>query len=83
MTIIAPLLLASAISISSVREPSGNEQDAYKAIAKAYYKQVNLDEKMKELEKKILSEELRKYGSWATTAIKIRLEQRITYEWTF
>jgi len=82
MSLIAPLILMTALTMPT-RSPAGNEQDAMKALAKATYKQTNLDDKVKVLEKKLLSKEVRIYGSWATTIVKIHLEKRVTYEWTF
>ena len=81
MSLLAPLVLATAITGS--RTPAGQEQDALKALAKATYIESGLDKDVKRFEKEFLPDEVRKYGGWVTTIIKIERERQITYEWTF
>jgi len=83
MTLLGIFVLSSAIGINSVRTPSSEKEDAYKALAKATYIQTNSDKKLKEIEKKYIPKELKEYGGWITGTTKIIVDKKISFEWTF
>ena len=59
------------------------EKEALRAVGKACYKEFGLDKVTKRLEEKYVPEEVKEYGVWPVTIIKIVTEKRISYEWTF
>lgn len=62
---------------------AGNTEKAIRAAARASYKQTNLDDKVKKLEKRYLSDEVRKYGGWTINISKIFIEKKVVYTWEF
>lgn len=58
-------------------------QDAPRYVAKALYKELELDEKVSQLEKKYIM--LDKYPELAYIGVVVRIiqDKRITYTWTF
>lgn len=65
------------------RSPASEYKDAYRALSKATYIYTNADDKMKELERKISPDFMKKYGGVIAGAAKIAIEQKISFEWTF
>lgn len=65
----------------------GNEQDAYKHIGKALYKELKLDKEVKKVEKYIeknyVPEEIKPYVGYTGVIIRAVVEKRISYEWRF
>ena len=59
------------------------EEEAIKALGKATYYYLEIDEDVKRLENRIIPKEFKKYGFWPIFIIKSVSEQRVSYEWTF
>jgi hypothetical protein len=76
-------ILTSAVSITSVRTPSSNQKDAYKALSKAMYIETGANKQVKELERKFIPKKVREYGGWITGTVKLMTEKKISLEWTF
>ena len=86
MSMIAPLFLASAIAMQNPAQPANDIQqsrNAVKALAKATYKELKIDDNIVRIEKRYVTKPMRKYGVWIVTIVKIQQEKRISYEWTF
>ena len=81
--ILSPFILGIAISLTPGKGNTANEQDAYKSLAKAIYKECDIDDMVKRLEDKYLDEDVKKYGTILINVGKIAVEKKITYEWTF
>lgn len=76
-------ILTTSIGIGSSRGPSSEQEDAYKALAKATYIQTGADKRLKYLEKALIPDPIRKHGGTIASAAKIVIERRISFEWTF
>ena len=76
-------ILSMAIGIGATRDPASENQDAYKALAKASYIQTGANKRIKELEVKYVPKPLKKYGSWITGTTKIVMDKKVSFEWTF
>lgn len=62
---------------------ASSERDALKALGKAAYKQTDLDDYARKMEKKYISKEMKDYTAWAILVIKTITEKKISYRWTF
>lgn len=82
MSFFGVFVLSASIGVTQFADAS-EERDALRALAKATYKQTNLDDRVKLLEKKYISPEMKKYGGWASLIIRVATEKRISAEWTF
>lgn len=80
---IGVFVLSAAITITPHLDNTGEKKDAIKAVGKAVYKQHRIDKKLRQLEKRYLSDEVRFYGGVVINLGKIITEKKITYEWTF
>jgi len=76
-------ILTTAIGVEVSRSPSSEKMNAYKALSKAIYLETGANKKVKELERKLIPEELKEYGGWITGIVKIANEKKISLEWTF
>ena len=83
MSMISIFILTTAIGIESSRSPSSESKNAYRALAKATYVQTNVDDKVKEIEKRVVPKSLKEYGGWITGIAKAVNEKKISMEWTF
>ncbi len=68
--------------ISSVVNAT-EETEALKHVGKASYKYFQLDRYVRKMEKRHLSNDVRKYGGWVSTGIRIAVDKKITYTWSF
>lgn len=82
MSIFAPIILTTAI-VTTPNANGGETRDAVKAVAKATYKETNLDDQIKRLEKRYISKQMRVYGGYVSLVAKIVNDKRISVEWTF
>ncbi len=77
-------LLGVTIGLShGAMEGKPTEQEALRKFTKASYKEMGLDEQVKQLEKRYLSKEVIFYGGWTAQISRVVIEKRIVYEWTF
>lgn len=83
MSVVGSVVLTTAITFTPTTGSSSNVEDALKAVAKATYKQTGLNKMVKRLERKYISDEMRKYGGWAINIGKVFIERKVSYEWTF
>lgn len=79
ITLILTLLLTPSLKAND----NEDYERALKAIGKIAYKEYNLDKKVKELEKKYIDKDLKKYGGYTILVADIVINQRIKYEWKF
>ena len=83
MNMLNVLILSTAIGIGASSGLASERDDAIKALAKATYKEADLDKYVKHLEKKYIPKELKEYGGWITGTTKLVIEKKISGEWTF
>lgn len=83
MDMLSIFLLTTAISIEVSRGPSGNSEDAYKALGKATYIQTGTDKAVSKLEKRYTPKLVKEYGGWIAGIAKAMSEKKISFEWTF
>lgn len=68
----------------SVNSPQGlPDRDAPKYAAKAMYKELNLDEVTRRLEKRLVGKNLREYGGYVILVARVVSENKISYRWEF
>ncbi len=82
MTAFGMFILTASIGITQAADASA-ERDALRALGKATYKQANIDDVVKKYEKKNISEDIKKYGGYASIIVRLAVEKRISAEWTF
>ena len=75
------LILSMFLSVNT--QQGLPDRDAPKYVAKAVYKELNLDEITKRLEKRYVGNDLRKYGGYAILVTRIVSENKISYNWEF
>lgn len=84
MSLIGTYVLGTSLAIQPAPVDNSNaREEAVRAIGKALYKELDLDEPVKRLEKKLITKEIRENGKWIVIISKIAIEKRISYEWTF
>jgi hypothetical protein len=83
MSAVGVFILSAAIGVGASRSPASEQQDAYRALAKASYVYTGADKQIKQIEKKYTPEIFRKYGGWIAGITKAVNEQKISFEWTF
>jgi hypothetical protein len=76
-------LLGALILSASISASNAGADDAVKALAKASYKQMNLDEQLKRLEKKHVPKVVKHYGTYSIILARVIVENKISYEWRF
>lgn len=76
-------ILTTAIGLEATRGPSGQVDDAYKALGKATYIQTGTDKMVKRLEKRYTPEVVKEYGGWIAGIVKVVKDQKVSFEWTF
>lgn len=82
--VIGVFILTTAITVQTVvREPTGNYDDAYKALGKATYIESGADKIVKRVEKKYTPQVVKEYGGWIAGILKVMSDQRISLEWKF
>ena len=77
------LILSGFLAIGDPVGVALPDRDAPKYIAKALYREYDLNVVVKRLEKRHLKKEWRKYGGYIGLSIRIATEKRISYEWRF
>lgn len=77
------LLLSTALGIGASRSPAAEQTRAYKALAKATYISSGANKQVKDIERKVISKDIREYGGWITGMSKLMIEKKISFEWTF
>lgn len=82
MTAFGMFILTASIGITQAADAS-TERDALRALVKATYKQTDMDDLVKKYEKKYISDDVKKYGGYASILIRLTVEKRISAEWTF
>lgn len=80
---LAPMLLTLCIAMTPNHAGANDKSQAIKYSARAYYIQSGLDKNMREFEKRIVPKDLRIYGGWIANIVKMSLERRVTYEYSF
>lgn len=85
---ISAYILSTSIAwggVASHNQPgyADPEREAIRAMGKALYKEADLDEFTKRLEKRYVPDFIKEYGLWPTLVVKIVTEGRISYEWRF
>lgn len=61
----------------------GQEEKAIRKASEAAIKHFKLDKVAKQLEKKYVHEDVRKYGGYAWIVADVIVQQKVTYKWTF
>ena len=82
--LVSSFVLSVSLAVAPVdtayADPSG---EAVKHIGKAFYKQFKVDNYLSRLERKYLSDDIRKYGSMIGITARMIAEKKITYTWRF
>lgn len=81
---VGSFVLSAYIAVAPTGQAYANpEEEALKHIGKACYKEFQIDKFVKQIEKRYLPEELKKYGGPIGVGIRIIAEQKVAYTWTF
>jgi hypothetical protein len=83
LTVFSVLILSSAIGVGASREPASEKKDAFKALSKATYLYTNTDKYVKNIEKKYIPSNIKKYGGTVAGISKAVFDKKISFEWTF
>lgn len=76
-------LLISFILVLSFSCHANDEQEAINKAGKALYKQLNLDNYVKSLDKKYTPQTVKQFGGWLLVVRQIAVEKQIKYTWTW
>lgn len=76
--------MSTFLSVQNPKQMFDNpSKEALRHLGKAIYVELNLDDKVKILEKKYVSKNMRLYGPYLYGISKVLLEKRVSYTWRF
>jgi len=77
-------VLAAHLAMSPVASnPQLTQQDAWRYVGKAAYIELGVGSFVKQIEKKLIPEDIRPYVSYTGTILRLVNDKQITYTWSF